>query len=338
MLVTADGLRWQEVFAGSDRALMNKENGGVAHPDALKQSFWHDTPDERREALLPFVWSTVGRQGQLFGNAEKGSVARVTNGKNFSYPGYNEILTGGADPRVDSNAKRPNPNKNVLEWLNAQPQFAGRIAAFGSWDVFPFILNRQRSGLFVNAGWEPIPGADLSPREEFLNRLMLDTYHYWEDSRYDSFTHHAALEHFKKHAPRVLYVAFGETDEFAHQGRYDLYLHAAHEVDSYLKEIWEEIQAQPAYRDKTTLIVTTDHGRGDAPVAWKSHGARVDGSEKIWIAVLGPDTPPLGERKDVDDVTQSQVAATVAALLGLDYAAASPQAAKSIEAVLAKRH
>ena len=48
----------------------------------------------------------------------------------------------------------------------------------------------------------------------------------------------------------------------------------------------------PEYRDQTTLILTADHGRGDAPVEWRSHGAKIKGAERIWIGVLGPDTPP----------------------------------------------
>ena len=81
-----------------------------------------------------------------------GSEVRVTNGHNFSYPGYNELLSGKADPRVDSNDKKPNPNVTVLEWLNGRDPYRGKVAAFCSWDVFPWIINRERSGVLVNAG------------------------------------------------------------------------------------------------------------------------------------------------------------------------------------------
>src|SRR3954451_25344029 len=141
VLVTTDGLRWQEVFRGADDALLNKKDGGVADPDALRRAFWRETPEARREALLPFLWTTVARRGQLFGNRDKKSLAYVTNGKNFSYPGYNEMFTGSPDPRIDSNAKRPNPNVSVLEWLHRKPAFRGEVAAVASWDLFPFILN-----------------------------------------------------------------------------------------------------------------------------------------------------------------------------------------------------
>ena len=67
---------------------------------------------------------------------------------------------------------------------------------------------------------------------------------------------------------------------------------------------------------------------------WKEHGVDEKGSENIWVAVMGPDTQALGERRNVAPITQSQIAATVAALLGEDYDRAVPKAASPIAAVL----
>src|SRR5438445_10014792 len=104
VLITYDGLRWQEVFRGCDEALLNRDQGGgVRDVPALKARFWRDTPEKRREALLPFFWKTIALGGQVFGDPAHNSRARVTNGRNFSYPGYNEILSGFADERIDSN-------------------------------------------------------------------------------------------------------------------------------------------------------------------------------------------------------------------------------------------
>jgi hypothetical protein len=334
LLVTTDGLRWQEVFGGADPALMNKANGGVENIDLLTDEFGGATPEVRRKALLPFLWNVMAKNGQLYGNANAGSEAKVTNGRNFSYPGYNEIFTGWADPSIDSNDKRQNGNVTVLEWLNGQEGFQRRIAAFGSWDRFPYILNSARSRIRVVAGWRPLVGRGLSTEERLLSRLVAEAPRIWDDCTYDTFTFHAALEYFKRQRPRVLYIGLGETDEFGHAGRYDHYLHAAHHVDTHLRILWETVQSLPDYRGTTTLILTTDHGRGDAPVEWKGHGAKVKGSERIWIGFLGPDTPPLGERTGVAPVTQSQIAATLAKFLGLDYCASAPKAAPPIAEAL----
>jgi len=111
-------------------------------------------------------------------------------------------------------------------------------------------------------------------------------------------------------------------------------LDSAHRFDHFVQQLWETMQAMPAYRGHTTFIVTTDHGRGSGPAEWKEHGIEEKGSENIWIAVMGPDTKALGERHDVQPVIQAQIAATVAALLGEDYRRAQPKAAAPIAAVL----
>ena len=328
VLITTDGLRWQEVFGGADEALMTKE-AGVSDPAALKREFGRPTAEARREALLPFLTTVVARRGQLYGNPASGGVARVTNGRNFSYPGYNEILSGRADPRIDSNDKKPNPNVTVLEWLNGREPYRGKVAAFGSWDVFPFIINRERSGVLVNAGFDLLAPADRDGRRALLNELIAETTPAADGVRHDSLTFAAALEHVRAARPRVLYLALGETDDWAHAGRYDRYLQSALRFDRYTRRLWDEMQAMDEYRDRTTFVITTDHGRGRAPTDWKSHGEKLPETRDIWIGVLGPDTPPLGEGRP-GEVTQSQVAATVAAALGEDFARAMPGVASPI--------
>lgn len=158
VLVLIDGLRWQEVFTGADETLMTKEAGGVAQPPELRQRYWRATAEARRRTLMPFLWDVIATQGQVYGNRAKGSLARVTNPHHFSYPGYSEMTVGYADPRIDSNAKRPNPNATVFEWLHRKPAFRGKVAAIGAWDVVPSIVNRERCGFPVFAGLEPIQG------------------------------------------------------------------------------------------------------------------------------------------------------------------------------------
>src|SRR5687767_3239066 len=97
VFVTWDGLRWQEVFSGAEERLIDKESGGVPNPAEIRSNFWHESSQTRRHILLPFLWSTVAEQGQLFGDPDRGCRVKVTNGKNFSYPGYNEMFVGFAD-------------------------------------------------------------------------------------------------------------------------------------------------------------------------------------------------------------------------------------------------
>lgn len=325
IFVTWDGFRWQELFGGAEEALISKEWGGVTDVPGLRASFWRDTPEERRQVLLPFVWGTLAKQGQIFGDPSKGSTSRVTNGKKFSYPGYNEMFVGFADDAINSNNKILNKNINVLEYINRQPGFSGRVAGFATWDVMDFILNRERSGLMLQTGWTEIVDPPLTPAQEHVNKLVREQPRLWPGNVIDVVTFTAAREHLLKHRPRVLYIGLGETDEWAHARRYDLYLEAAQRSDRYLQELWELLQSLPQYKDQTTLVVTTDHGRGFGR-DWANHNARTDGAEFIWMAALGPGVPALGVRENVE-TTQSQVAATLGSLVGVDFKQAFPHAA-----------
>ena len=337
ILFTVDGVRWQEVFAGADEALLTEEAGGVGDVDSLREEFWRTTAEQRRRALMPFLWDVIVPSGQLFGNVRRGSEVRVTNGHNFSYPGYHEMLGGFPDPRIDSNAKILNPNPNVLEWIARQPGFEGRVAAFTAWDVFPYILNEPRAGITVNAGWEPLDDVPLTPRQELINQLMRNSLHESEGVRSDELTFFAAMEYLQKARPRVLFISLDGADAGGHSRRYDNYLRSARLGDELLRLLWEKLQSMEQYAGTTTLIVTTDHGRGDPPDDWRSHGAEVIGSELMWLAATGPSVAALGERFDTATLTQSQIAATVAALLGLDYRAAVPAAAPPIAQIIGQR-
>ena len=337
VLIVSDGLRWQEVFTGADPTLLNEANGGIWDKEAdLRREFWRDDPAERRRALFPFLWNTVAVRGQIFGNQALGSVARVTNGLAFSYPGYNEMLTGHPDARIDSNEFGPNPNVSVLEWLNTLPDLHGKVSVFATWATFKDILNVSRSHLPLQVGWDLPYHGELGERQALLNRLYQTTTRLDDEDVYDAFLQVPLLDSFDKQQPRVLFVGYGETDNWAHSGRYDLVLHSAHLFDRFVGELWERLQALPAYRDRTTFIITTDHGRGSGPTEWKEHGVEQKGSENIWIAVIGPDTAPLGERSHVAEVHQAQIAATVAAFLGKDYHQAVPAAAPPINEVLGR--
>lgn len=331
VLIVPDGVRWQEVFRGAERALVGPD-GGVSDTTALLRAFWRESAGERRRALLPFLWETIAQEGQVIGNPADGDTTVVTNGLKFSYPGYNEMLAGAPDPRIRSNSHGPNPNRTVFAWLASRPGLAGRVSAFATWGAFRDIFDAPRSGVTVRAGWEPPFPAPVGERQELINELHRTTIRLWPDNTLDVLTHQAVLEHIRRERPRVLFVGYGETDEWAHAGRYDLMLRAARQVDAFIGELWQVMQAIPQYRDSTTFLITTDHGRGEGPRGWTRHGEDVEGAESIWMAVIGPDTPAA--RRATGRVTQAQVAATLAALLGEDWTAASPGAANPIPGVI----
>ncbi len=318
ILITLDGMRWQEVFNGCDSTLAYQQT--YLKDGKLKEKFWRSDSKESRKALLPFFWSTLAKNGQLYGNRILGCKVNVTNNQWFSYPGYSEILAGHADDeRINSNDKFYNPNRNVLEFINSQSKFKGKVAAFTSWDVFPYIINDKRSGVYVSSGLDEAKDKELTEKEKTLNQLMKSVPNPIPGVRLDAFTFYYGLEYMKKNKPRVMYFAFDETDDFAHQGEYAAYLNAAHYTDRFIEELWNYIQSDPAYKNKTTMILTCDHGRGTNAEEWKHHGRKINNADQIWMAVIGPDTPAKGEVKGECQYYQNQVAKTLAAFLGLDY-------------------
>jgi hypothetical protein len=319
VLITLDGLRWQEVFKGADSLLVD-DTGMMEKPGSLLNDFWHENHLERRKMLLPFFWETIASKGQIYGNRAYSNHVNNSNQMWFSYPGYNEVLSGFADDeRINSNSKINNPNVTLLEYLNRMDAFRGKVMAFGSWDVFPFIVNEERSGIPVNAGFDKAEGNDLTSSEFLLDRMQDEIRGPWDAVRLDPFTHHYAMESIKKHKPKVVYIAYGETDDWAHDNHYDQYLLSARQTDAYIREIWEYIQSDPQYKDKTTMIITTDHGRGISKTSWRSHGADVPLADQIWIAAIGPDTPASGEMKIEGQWHSARIARTIFRLMGMDY-------------------
>jgi len=330
IVITMDGMRWQELFGGAERTMLGKDEKEITESSAYKR-FWKDTPEKRRAALMPFFWTVVAEQGQVFGDPARGSLSRLTNGLWFSYPGYSEMLAGVADPRVDSNDKIPNPNVTVLEWLNGLPRYRGRVATFGAWDRLPYIVNVTRSRLPAGDGYPPVPDP-RTDRERAINDLTDDLPPIWEGAPLDAPIMHAAFECLRTRRPRVLWVMLGETDEWAHEMRYGLYLDAAFRSDRFIQRVWEMVQRMPQYAGTTALVLATDHGRGAANADWTDHGRKVPAAEATWSAVMGPGTPALGVREGVT-VTTAQVAATIAALLGENFRNGVPAAAPPLPGI-----
>lgn len=320
VIVTLDGLRWQEVFRGADSALVNIKEYN-SDKKGITEAFIRDSPAARRELLLPFFWSTVVQRGQIYGNRDLGNKAEVANPFRFSYPGYNELFTGFPDLRINSNNKIPNPNTNVLEFINKQKGFEGKVIAFTSWDVFPSILNDKRSGIIVNAGLTDLNIPGMSERLKLLNEMQHQSPGFVaEEIRLDVLTYQFGKQYMIDQKPRVLYLGFDETDDLAHQGNYKMYLQQAKKTDAILADLWNYLQSDPFYKDQTTLVITCDHGRGQRPLeTWQSHGEKIEGAEQVWVAVLGPDTPAIGEIRTRTTIYHKQLAQTFSELLGLDF-------------------
>jgi predicted AlkP superfamily pyrophosphatase or phosphodiesterase len=326
IIITTDGFRWQEAFKGMDETLARDKKFNQADSTYIYKKYWSIDVDERREKLMPFMWSVLAKKGQIYGNRALGNKVNNANPYWFSYPGYNEIMTGYADTLINSNHYPENPNVTILEYLNKQPKINGKVAAFGAWDAFDKILNEKRAGFPVISAFDKVGGENPTEKQKLINAMLADSFKpFHEEECLDVYTHYGALEELKTNKPRVLYISYGETDEWAHAGFYRSYLDAAHQVDAWIKEIWDFVQNDPQYKDKTALVFTTDHGRGDKVKAeWTSHGNKFEGSSAIWFAAMGPKIEAKGEMKIESQLYQNQFAQTMAKIMGYTFEAEHP--------------
>lgn len=328
ILITLDGARTEEIFGGLDvdvlRSTLAPQTPVESHPSYRR--YWAPTREERRQRLLPFFWSLLTQHGSIAGDPALLSSVRLTNRHWFSYPGYSEILLGQAhDDVIKSNDPLRNPFPTVLEEVRTRLGLhRDEVATFGSWGVFNAIAEHTEGATHIDAGVEPLEATDAEGR--LLAMLQAQTTTPWDGTRFDAYTFRLAMRHLATARPRFLYLAFDETDDWAHDGRYDRVLDTYARTDAYLRELWTWLQAQPDYRDRTHLLITTDHGRGHTPKDWRNHGATTVGSDAVWIALVSPRDNRRGPWKDHPPLFTNQVAATLARWFGLDWRATHPDA------------
>ena len=322
-----DGYRWKELYQGADSGILFDRRFNHVDSAYTVKKYWAADGWERQQKLMPFVWKAFISQGQLYGNREVGNRVEVRNKYWFSYPGRSESFCGYYDSAVNSNEYPDNPNLNVLEFIDKQPGFHGKVVSFGSWDALARILNRNRNGMLVNIYGEDVKGPGLTAAQVEANRwqhLLPDIFGAGE--RLDAATFALARAYMVAQHPRVLYIDLGDTDDFAHAGDYGSYLDAAHSADAMFRDIWELVQTDPFYKGQTAMLVFPDHGRGFSD-QWTDHGERTPHSNETYFMAMGAGVAPrglIGGRPMT--IYQEQYAATIAALLGLKFEAPHPVA------------
>jgi hypothetical protein len=334
ILITLDGARLQEMFGGLDGPIFRSTDKNF-EKNATYKKFNAATPIERREKLMPFFWTELMKNhGSIAGNRGLNSIVKTTNKHFFSYPGYSELVTGEAhDAEINTNNFGQNRWPSFLNFLQKKMKLnREQAAAFGSWDAIEHIATNDPKAFVVNSGPK---GFDTSRKDlAELNEAVSLTIGPAMSVRPDYFTYRFALDQMKRHHPRAMFISFGETDDWAHQRDYEKYLQSWHNTDAMLKGLWTFIQSDKQYRDKTTIIITIDHGRGNTDKDWDDHGEDVPEAQYIWMAFVGPEWAKRGEWNDSAEIYQNQVAATLTKLMGFDYSEQDANAGRPIDSLL----
>ncbi|MEO8962556.1 MAG: hypothetical protein ABI325_11785 [Ginsengibacter sp.] len=319
VVILIDGYRWQELFRGAEFDLLRDKKYNPSDSLQRMKKYWSGDLNERRKKLMPFTWNYIAKHGQIYGNRDLDNKVNVLNPYWFSYPGRAEVLSGFVDTAINSNEYPSNPNTNVLEFINSQKGYEGKVATFACWRATGRCLRKDKSSMLINVPWEDIQGDQLSEAEVLANEMQHFIPQIWgDDERLDANVYALAKSYILASHPKVTYIDFGDPDEYAHSGKYESYLDDIFNLDAMIGSLWTSMQKNQFYKNNTTFFIVPDHGRGEGP-QWTSHGSGTPHSNETWFMVMGPDTKPLGEMKAKEQVFQTQYAKTIAALLGFDY-------------------
>ncbi|MFN8370362.1 MAG: alkaline phosphatase family protein [Bacteriovoracaceae bacterium] len=270
ILITFDGVRWQEVFNGTDPQLTNK-----------------------KEQLFKILWEKYAKNGLVLGDKNKGSMIRTGNPVNISLPEYQALMSGVITPCQGngcSQIKEETFMEKIQKDLDLKFYDIGVVA---SWETIKKSVASVEGSFLVNTGITPLIDEQFPDSHKEINELQKADKPKWGSARKDKYTFLHAKNFIKNHKPRFFYISFDDSDEWGHLNEYEQYCESLKMYDRWIDELITMLKAMPGYGENTTLIFTTDHGRGDGK-EWTSHGPKIAGSENIWAFIYGPDTPKLG--------------------------------------------
>ncbi len=298
VLITIDGARWQDVFGGSDA-----DRSGAPH-----------VPPEE---LMPRVYGLLADHGVAFGADREGcGTVHTASGSNVSLPGYQEIFTGRPSYCLDNNCD--GVSESILDEA-ALADVAG-VASIGSWEVLDRAVSGGGTGVLVAVGrtW-PAEVSGASVGSTSLDGLVAaglaaDPYPGHDDYRPDAQTAAIALEYFRAAKPAFLHIGLGDTDELGHRDDYPGYLVALRNADALIGAIADEVAALGELGEKTTIIVTPDHGRNSD---FRDHGTLRVESGRTFLLAFGAGVTARGIGCPSGDITLADIAPTIRVRLGL---------------------
>ena len=317
VLVTIDGVRAEDVFDGADPDL---------RPDSHVERF------AKPENVMPRTHRLAETRGVALGADRPGcGVVRTASGANVSLPGYLEIFTGRKTRCRDNHCARTEMPTVLDESAEAG---LSPVASIGSWDILDRAASRTGAPVLVAEGSQRWPGArplESGALEELVAAgERVEPYPGSGKYRPDAVTAAIALEYLRTDAPAVLHVGLGDADEYGHRNNYPAYLGAVVAADAFIGKIADTLDEMGDVGARTTVIVTTDHGRNRD---FQHHGALSMTSARTFVIAFGARVASRGVACPSRDVTLADIAPTIRVLVGL-RPDTSPDAGRPIEEIV----
>jgi hypothetical protein len=255
----------------------------------------------------------------------------VASGPRFvSLPGYREILTGRSGNGCVDNECPSIDEPTLLDELRLQDgPDANDVAVIASWEVITRAASIAPTSLALSAGrhggaMRAALAVSDAARADLDRGARASAWPGHGDYRPDALTAALALDVVAAQRPRVLWVALGDADEYAHRGDRDGYLAALAAADRFLGRLVDTVGL-----DHSLVIVTADHGRA---ANFRDHGDAPE-SSAVWLVAAGAGIAHAGFARSGDRHRLADIAPTVRALLQLP-ADDSPRAGRQIAELL----
>ena len=272
ILFTWDGVRSHEFFHGT----------GLFHHFQL--------PRSERGTILKKFWSKHAQEGVVLG---KYGGYKIGSKIAISLPSYQALMVGHATPCMN-NSCEDIKEETVLESVRSGLNLPKKdVAVFASWNK---ILSASASNPSqITHGIYPDifdDGSDDPTMREIQKKGMEDLPK-WEGSRKDQYTFELGMHYLKKHCPRLLYISLVDSDEYGHEKDYPNYVQSLKTYDHYLDQVIETLKQMGDYGQQTTLIVSTDHSRGQGPF-WVGHAVTKNSEKRVFLYARGRGVKPTG--------------------------------------------
>lgn len=225
---------------------------------------WGDDTHE----YIPYMANVLAPKGIIHTNF-------YTNGPTYTVPGHTAITTGVYQEIDNAGDEIPAQASIFQHWLADTGKESNLAWVVASKDKLEVLANCE----------------DLTWKHMYQPRADCGIDGLGTGYRNDSITYQRAINVLETYRPELLLVTFREPDSGGHSGEWEHYLQGIRDTDAYIHDLWNYIQSDPVYSDRTTLFVTNDHGRHLDEIAdgFKSHGDNCEGCRHINLYASGPD-------------------------------------------------
>lgn len=291
ILITMDGVRYKDIFRPEPDAPY------LDHKKGFPLARFHD-------------WAIRQNGGFAFGTQEPGDEMETGNTTSLSLPGYKALMSGLYESVCEDNHCGKSRNETIVDRILRHTLNPRSAAVFSSWSR---IINaaESSSGAVQSMGFQPLTNfrPETDADRAFVvrqSRVRLESrkkanlppwssgrWDPYDWARFDRYTWALGTDYLKTYHPRLLWISLLDTDEYAHRDEREQYHRALSAYDDWLLELVQQLQspAHGEYLRNTSIVITTDHGRGGDSGNFSDHGPNFfnytpPGSENIWAYIV----------------------------------------------------